>query len=94
MTTRITEKMLGQLAGRINTATGSPATSYTRNAVGGMWANIGNYHISYAYGGACLHRMSSTGGGVCTPLGAGHVTKRELWEQMHAYLAGLEAKQA
>ena len=94
MTMRITEKMLEQLAARINSATNSPATSYTRTAEGRMRANVGNYHISYAYGGACLHRMSSTGGGVCTPLGAGHVTKRELREQMHAYLAGLEAKQA
>lgn len=90
---RITDKMLDKLAERINVATGSPLTSYTRDGDGRMRANIGNYHISHAYGGVCLHRMSNEGGGVTTPLSHGHVPKRELWNAMQSFLAGIETAQ-
>jgi len=85
---RITDKQLDALAVAINRETGSPETPYTRTA-DGVRANVGNYHISHAYGGVCLHRMSNEAGGVTTPLSYGHVTKRELYNAMHAYLAGL-----
>lgn len=90
MSQRITDTMLDALCERLNKATGSPLTPYTRTAEHGLKANVGNFHISHAYGGVCLHRMSNTGGGVTTPLSAGHVTKRELWNEMHAFLRGLE----
>lgn len=35
--------------------------------------------------------MHNEGGGVTAPLSSGHIPKRELWERMHAYRAGLEA---
>lgn len=88
---RITDKMLDNLALRINKATGSPETAYTRKAEGGMRANVGNYHVSHAYGGVCLQRMSNEGGGVTCPLGNGHVPKRELWGQPQAFLSGIES---
>lgn len=89
---RITDKMLDKLAERINAATGSPLTSYTRDENGRLRANVGNFHISHAYGGVCLHRMSNEGGGVTTPLANGHVKKRELWDAMQAFLSGIEFK--
>ncbi len=89
---RITDKMLDSLCARINKLTHSPETSYTRKPEGGMRANIGNFHISHAYGGVCLHRMCNEGGGVTAPLGLGHVTKRELWDRMQAFANGLEFK--
>jgi hypothetical protein len=84
MSTRITDKDLAAVCARINAATGSPATPYADGK-----AQIGNFHISFAYGGVCLHRMCNVSGGVSTPLMGGHVPKRELFNAMHAYLAGL-----
>lgn len=81
---RITEKDLEAVCERINRITNSPLQPYANGK-----AQIGNYHISHAYGGAELHRMHNDGGGVTTPLHTGHVTKRELYNAMHAFIAGL-----
>ena len=89
MTTRITIANLQAVVDRINRVTGSPATHLRREGDRNR-ANIGNYHLSHAYGGVCLHRMCNESGGVTTPLGSGHVPKRELYEQLHAFLRGLE----
>jgi len=86
---RITQKNLDALCERLNSVTNSPEKPYTQ-INGKLRANIGNYHISGAYGGVCLHRMSNEGGGVTTPLSSGHVPKRELWGLMHSYLRGIE----
>jgi hypothetical protein len=103
---RITDKHLDALCARLNKLTRSPETKYTRHerikpeVIDGkpgqkniFWlsANVGHYHISHAYGGVCLHRMSNESGGVTTPLTYGHVPKRELYNAMLAYIAGFEA---
>lgn len=88
---RITDKQLDQLATYINELTGSPIESSSRDAEGRYRSNVGNYHISHAYGGVCLHRMSNTGGGVSTPLVSYHTTKRELYNAMQAFISGLNA---
>lgn len=88
---RITDKQLNALCARINEATGSPATGW-QTVDGRNRANVGHYHISHAYGGVNLERMSNESGGVSCPLGLGHRPKRELWGQMHAFLAGLEVR--
>lgn len=87
---RITEKDLEAVVKRINVITGMPLTPYTRDEHGKCTANIGNYHLSHAYGGVTLHRMHSQGGGVSTPLQCGYVPKRELYQLMHAFLRGME----
>ena len=92
MTTRITIANLQAVVDRINRVTGSPSTPWRREGDRNR-ANIGNYHLSHAHGGACLHRMANESGGVTTPLGFGHVPKRELYEQLHAFLRGIEAAQ-
>ena len=89
---RTSIKTLETLCRWINERTGSPLEPYTRDAEGKLRANIGNYHLSGAYGGYCLHRMATPGGGTSTPLMGGHVPKRELELAMRAFLAGLEAK--
>ena len=86
---RTTTTQLNAIVDRINRATNSPISPYTKNADGKYTANIGNYHLSFAYGGVCLHRMDNEAGGVRTPLGIGHVTKRNLRDAMLAYLAGI-----
>lgn len=94
MTTRITIKDLRAVCDRLNRLTGSPM-EYAKPYVKGVpfCSNIGNYHISQAYGGYCLNRVSNEGGGVSSPLLHGHVPARELYNLMHAYIKGLEVTQ-
>ena len=92
MSTRITDKHLEGMIARLNRLTNSPMVPYER-IDGRCVAQIGNYHLSHAYGGVCLHRMCSEGGGVTTPLMGGHVTKRELYDQIYAFIKGIETAQ-
>lgn len=84
MTQRITRAHLESKAQTINSITKSPAESYTNGK-----ANVGNYHISGAYDGYCLHRMCNESGGVSDVLSCGHVSARQLAALMSAYTAGL-----
>jgi superoxide dismutase len=86
---RITEKHLQAVVDRLNRVTNSPAEAY-RTVDGQTVGNVGNYHLSHAYGGVCLHRMHNEGGGVSSPLSTGHVTKRELSGLLHAFINGIE----
>ena len=81
---RITEKQLQAVVDRINRITNSPAEPYINGK-----AQVGSYHISYAYGGVCLHRIANEGGGVSSPLSSGHVPKRELYNLMQSFISGL-----
>lgn len=76
---------------RINRVTNSPMTPWSQ-VDGKNKANIGNHHLSFAYGGVELDRMQNEGGGITCPIGSGHEPKRSLANKMWAYLAGLEAK--
>lgn len=94
---RITEKQLQAVVDRINRETNSPMTTYIRTVIDGKTshdANLGNYHLSFAYGGVSLHRMCNKGGGVQDVFRIGHVTKRELYNHMHAFLCGLDSTRA
>jgi hypothetical protein len=82
---RVTEAQLQAIVDRLNRITGMPAAPYVNGK-----AQVGNYHLSHAYGGVCLHRMHNEGGGVSCPIIHGHVPKRELANLMHAYIAGLQ----
>lgn len=84
--TRITDKQLDAIADRLNKITNSPLKPYIDGK-----AQVGNYHISHAYGGVCLHRMHNEGGGVSSPLSCGHVTKRELASMLYAFIAGINS---
>jgi len=92
LTTRISTQDLQAVVDRINRITGSPMEPYTK--IGEVphqryTANIGNYHLSGAYGGYALHRMDTDGGGVEDVLGCGHLAKRDLYDRMHAFIRGL-----
>ena len=87
MTTRITRAFLDAKVATINSMTKSPAEPY-RTVDGKAVANVGNYHISGAYNGYCLHRMTE-GGGASDVLDCGHTSARELAMLMSAYMAGL-----
>jgi len=94
MTQRTSIKTLEAIVGWINDITDSPSEPYTRDA-NGFHANVGNYHLSQAYGGVNLVRMVNDAGGVSEPIGPGHIPKRELEMKLRAFYAGLEqAKEA
>ena len=86
---RITNAHLEHQVDTINELTKSPAEPWTSTG-GRSKANVGNYHIDGAYGGVELSRMISDGGGTSAPLGSGHVTKRELYNRLRAFIAGIE----
>lgn len=86
---RVTIKDLQSIVDRINRITNSPMEPYTKTPDGKYKANVGNYHLSQAYGGVDLHRMSNEAGGVYTPLNCGHVSKRELQKLLFSYISGL-----
>jgi hypothetical protein len=84
MKQQVTQAQLQAVVDRINRITGSPMTPYTDGKI-----NIGNYHLSGAYGGYSLHRMVNAGAGSDDILSCGHVSKRELLSLMFAYIQGL-----
>lgn len=88
MSTRITRSFLEAKAATINSMRGAPAEP-SRMVDGKYRANVGNYHISGAYGGYCLHRMSNESGGVSDVFSVGHIPARQLAALMSAYTAGL-----
>ena len=88
----VTLKMLESVVTRINTITNSPIETYSK--VNDKYtANIGNYHLSGAYGGYALHRMHNISGGVSDVFQCGHVSKRELMNRMQSFIAGYNAAQ-
>ena len=89
MADRITEKMLQARIKRLNEMTNSPMEYMTVQADGSRVINIGHYHLSFAYGGVCLHRTTNNGGGVRTPLISYHTTKRHLYDLLNAYMDGM-----
>jgi len=86
---RITRKDLEWAVNRLNRITGNQAEPY-RGEHGKWFANIGNFHISGAYGGVSLHQMVNDAGGVRDIFGQGPVPMRELYNLIHAYLRGIE----
>lgn len=81
--------MLEARVRRLNELTGSPMSPYS-TIDGRNVANIGNFHLSYAYGGVCLHRMANESGGVRTPIISYHTTKRELYDLINAFMDGIQ----
>lgn len=86
---RITEKQLQSLIDHLNKITNSPATPYAKDETGKYTAQVGNYHLDCAYGGYNLARMCSAGGGISHPITSGYMTKRELYNLIHAYIRGI-----
>ena len=80
---RITNTDLEILVKSINEATGNPTKPF-----GTEW-NIGNYHISGAYGGVSLHRICGENGGTIDIFRCGHVPKRELYNRMSSFFKGV-----
>lgn len=92
---RITVKDLEAVCQRINrTVNGREMEPYEKDD-DGKWQPVPNsYHLSGAYGGYSLHRMVDDGGsGVHDVFSMGHMPKRELYDLMHGFLRGVEARE-
>jgi len=87
---RITIKHLRPLVDRLNRTAGTPSEPWTRGEDGKLRANIGNFHLSGAYGGHSLHQMANECGAVHDVFSIGHVSARALYDQIHAFLRGIE----
>lgn len=97
---RITQKNLEHLVDRINEVTGSPLDYCVRcSGLNGTQINqpfkasVGHYHLDYAYGGVKLVRMVNEGGGISVISTDGYGTKRELYNWLQAFLAGIAISQ-
>ena len=86
---RITIKMLESRVDCLNKILNRPPTAYTRSGTK-FEANIGNFHLSEAYGGVCVHEMLGKGGGITEPIFYGHRPKREAFNLLNAYIRGIE----
>ena len=87
MSNRITEKMLRSQCDFLNELTDNPLQPYTDGK-----ANIGNYHISFAYGGVGLHQTMNKSGGIKAII-SGYTPKRELFDKISAYTQGIMSRQ-
>jgi hypothetical protein len=92
MTDRITNKMLDARVKILNALMNRALAPYTKNDDGTFQPNPGNFHISGAYGGVCLHEMSHEPGctGVSDVFRCGHIPKRELYNRINAFIDGIE----
>lgn len=87
---RITRADLDGAVDLLNRIAGTPTRPYRFNT---RTANIGNYHLSGAYGGWALHQMANEGGGIRDIFNMGHMPARELYNLIHAYRKGMETRQ-
>jgi hypothetical protein len=90
--------MLKNLITRLNTLCGYPLTDYSKtespnSPITGYAPNPLNYHISFECGGVALYQMSSTPGctGEDSIFNCGHISKRDLYNRIDAYIKGIEA---
>jgi hypothetical protein len=86
---RITNKQLECIIERLNKITGNATEPYTKTD-NGFVANIGNYHISSAYGGFALHQMMNENGGIHDVFRCGYTTKRDLYNRIVAYIDSID----
>lgn len=89
---RVTTAHLDAIVARINNMTNSPLQPYASGPSGKYEPQAGCYHLSQAYGGYALHRMSTKEGctGTNDVLSRGHMPKKELAELMYAFIRGIE----
>ena len=91
---RIKQSDLEYYAGLINQATNSPQDPYYWDENKKLRPNGNCYHLSGAYGGVSLQRNVNLSGGCTDVFNCGHVPKRDLYNRMRAYLAGIEDSNA
>lgn len=92
MSNRVTVGMLEAQVSYLNRLMDAPQEPWTKGDDGKIRANIGNWHLSGAYGGYAVHCMSNESGGVTVMQNTGHLPKRDLLNRLRAFIAGIEAQ--
>lgn len=93
MSDRITNRHLDELCRVLNRSFLGDANVplWNRQEDGSLKATVGAYYIDGAYGGVALYRMSTEGGGVSDVFHSGHMTKRDLYNRIRAFMDGIDA---
>lgn len=92
MSNQITKGILEGVVEVLNKQTGNPTNPWQTNENGRTNANIGNYHLSGAYGGWALHQMVNENGGVRDVFNCGYMPKKELYYMIRAMNIGRQMK--
>ena len=89
---RITKSDLEARVDYLNELTGMPIEPYGPRKNGRSNPQAGNYHLSGAYGGWQLERMSLSDGctGLTVPLNTGYCSKRELYNAINHFILGVK----
>jgi|TARA_R110000823_G_scaffold273567_1_gene392616 hypothetical protein len=74
----------------LNNELSTPANPWSQ-VEGGQKANVGNFHLSQAYGGYSLHQMSNTSGASHDVFRCSYIPKRELHGMIQAMITGIDA---
>jgi hypothetical protein len=85
---RITKKLLQARIDTINSILNLPATPYTLQEDGTRSVNQGVFILTQAYGGYGVGKMSEEGG-TGSAIWHGHITARDAYERISAFIAGL-----
>jgi len=93
MAYRINQAHLETVLNSINSTLGQRSKAWECDEAGRpLKANVGTYVLDYAYGGVCLAQITNPGGGERNVTQRG--TKRETYNAMRAFLAGVAAAQS
>lgn len=79
--------MLEEQVDLLNIITNSPKEYFSTD--GEFIVNVDHFCISGAYGGYELQRTCNNVGGVTAPLNTGHIPKKELYNQLSAFIYGI-----
>ena len=90
---RLTKAALQHRIDTLNELTGQPMEPWNpvRREDGGLAANVGNYHLDWAYGGVAVDQMHNVGGAVVDIIQRG--TKRETYDRLGALIQGIRIGQ-
>ena len=89
MSRRITKEDLNRVVRLLNDLCGTPQDEYVRDEGGKLQPQAFCYHLSWAYGGVQLNQMCKEGSGCRNVLRTGHLSKRETYELIIAYMNGM-----
>ena len=86
---RITKKQLQARIETINSILGKPSTPFSFHEDGTRYVNEGVFILTMAYGGYGVGKMSEEGG-TWSAIWNGHITARDAYERLSAFIAGLQ----
>jgi len=85
---RITKKMLQARIDTINSILGKPSTPFSLDAEGNRTVNAGVFILTQAYGGYGVGKMCEEGG-TWSEIWNGHISARDAYDRISAFIAGL-----